>query len=214
MAGSCGSFGGAGGALAADGAAVLPATGEPFRAGAVASLVVALAGISGLIAAPLIFAADLSACPRLLAFGMTAFVLALVAEGVAAESTAVSGLGWALAETLAESAGFFAADGGSVFAGAVGMIEAILSFSTSTYPKSVLTLNMFSSYATITPYSFLPSLRRISSAEPGSAASAMAQSDASRNPRFARTPILRVWAGPGKRRNWLAGHVSALLRDV
>src|SRR5438445_8782067 len=94
------------------------------------------------------------------------------------------------------------------------MIEAILSFSTRTYPKSVLTLNMFSSYATITPYSFLPSLRRISSAEPGIAASASAQSDARRNPRFARTPILRVWAGPGKRRNWLAGHVSAILRGV
>ena len=31
------------------------------------------------------------------------------------------------------------------------MMEAILSFSTNTNPKSVFTLNMLSSYATITP---------------------------------------------------------------
>src|ERR1700686_3477668 len=46
--------------------------------------------------------------------------------------------------------------GGSVFAAlcaavTLGTMEAILSFSTNTYPKSVFTLNMLSSYATITP---------------------------------------------------------------
>lgn len=47
--------------------------------------------------------------------------------------------------------------------GAAGMIAAILSFSTNTYPKSVFTLNMLSSYATITPYNFCPFFNRISS---------------------------------------------------
>jgi hypothetical protein len=50
---------------------------------------------------------------------------------------------------------FFAAGALSVFgaalAGVDGTIDAILSFSTRTYPNSVLTLNMLSSYATITP---------------------------------------------------------------
>ncbi len=40
---------------------------------------------------------------------------------------------------------------GVVVPGEVGMMEAILSFSTSTKPKSVLILNMLSSYATMTP---------------------------------------------------------------
>lgn len=52
--------------------------------------------------------------------------------------------------------GAFFASGDSLFAagwlpGAEGTMEAILSFSTNTNPKSVLTLNMLSSYATITP---------------------------------------------------------------
>src|ERR1700730_6257993 len=53
-------------------------------------------------------------------------------------------------------AGFSAAAEGSPFAAlradvTLGTMEAILFFSTSTNPKSVLTLNMLSSYATITP---------------------------------------------------------------
>src|SRR5882762_4380635 len=53
---------------------------------------------------------------------------------------------------------FFAVGCGSGFAAGVdGIIFEILSFSTSTKPKSVLTLNILSSYATITPYNFLPS---------------------------------------------------------
>jgi len=43
------------------------------------------------------------------------------------------------------------AEAGVAEPGVVGMMEAILSFSTSTKPKSVLILNMLSSYATITP---------------------------------------------------------------
>src|ERR1700681_1584396 len=54
------------------------------------------------------------------------------------------------------AAGFSAAAGGSTFAAlrpavTLGTMEAILSFSTSTNPKSVFTLNMLSSYETITP---------------------------------------------------------------
>ena len=50
-----------------------------------------------------------------------------------------------------EAAGPEVPGAGLEAAGVVGMIEAILSFSTSTKPKSVLILNMLSSYATITP---------------------------------------------------------------
>ena len=73
------------------------------------------------------------------------FLAATLAAGVCAASGLSAGL----------TGGFFSA-GGSVFgaaapAGVVGIIAAILSFSTSTNPKSVFTLNMLSSYATITP---------------------------------------------------------------
>src|SRR6266403_3504744 len=152
MAGSSGSFGGAG-CAAAGGTAALEATGEPFRAGAFASLVDALAGSPGLTGVALIFAADLSGFSRLPELGMKAFALALVATGAASarEAATLSDFGWGLTAIFAESKGFFATGCASGLAGAAGMIEAILSFSTSTYPKSVLTLNMFSSYATITP---------------------------------------------------------------
>src|SRR5262249_55089439 len=50
---------------------------------------------------------------------------------------------------------------------AEGTIDAILSFSISSKPYSVLTLNMLSSKPTITPLNFRPSFSRISSAPAG-----------------------------------------------
>src|SRR6266478_2425554 len=111
MAGTTGSFGGAG-CAAADGRAVLAA-----------------------------------------ALGVIAFALALLVDGEAsaAEATAVSAFDCGRGALWGESAPLFEAGCASELAGALGMMEAILSFSTKTYPKSVLTLNMFSSYATMTP---------------------------------------------------------------
>src|SRR5208282_174811 len=103
--------------------------------------------------------------------GSADLALAFVAAAVpsAEDATAGSALG-----SVPAAGSFFATGILSVFgvslAGVDGTIDAILSFSTSTYPKSVLTLNMLSSYATITPYSFLPSFKRISSARAESAA--------------------------------------------
>ena len=109
MAGSSGSFGGAGCAVAG-GRAVLAAAGEPFKVGAFVSLIVAAAGIPGLTAELLIFVGDVSGLSRLLALGMTVFALALVAEGVVSvgEPATVPDLGWAFPEIFADSVGFFA----------------------------------------------------------------------------------------------------------
>ena len=107
MAGSSGSFGGAGCAVAG-GRAVLAAAGEPFKVGAFVSLIVAAAGVPGLTAELLIFVGDVSGLSRLLALGMTAFALALVAEGVSVgEPATVPDLGWAFPEIFADSGGFF-----------------------------------------------------------------------------------------------------------
>src|SRR5260221_12003259 len=108
---------------------------------------------------------------------MAAFGVALtvvIGGGVTSPFAAVSGISGRAAElfTIAEAfvavslfaAGLAVAFVAASSVGVSGMIDAILSFSTSTKPKSVFTLNMLSSYATITPCSFLPSFRRISSA--------------------------------------------------
>src|SRR5882672_1216166 len=140
MAGGSGSFGGAGCAVAL-GRDALTATAEPFSAGGVtATAVAAFAGSSGLTAVALIFPAVLSFLLCLLALVMTDFSLALVEDDPsAAFATADSdfGCGCAFAGALAA--------GASELVGTAGMIDAILSFSTKTNPKSVLTLNMFSS---------------------------------------------------------------------
>src|SRR5229473_1945081 len=78
-------------------------------------------------------------------------VLLVDGEASAAEATAVSAFDCGRGALWGESAPLFEAGCASELAGALGTMEAILSFSTKTYPKSVLTLNMFSSYATMTP---------------------------------------------------------------
>jgi len=93
-----------------------------------------------LTALPAIFPAVLSLLSRLAPLGMIAFALALLGDGdasSAAEATAVSAFGGGLGALLSGSAPLFAAGWASELAGALGMIEAILSFSTSTNPKSV-----------------------------------------------------------------------------
>src|SRR5260370_38886528 len=152
MAGTSGSFGWAGCAAAA-GRAELAAVGEPFSAGAAGSPAGAVPGSPGLTGMPVIFPPVLSILFCLSALGVSNLTLALVVDGAGSvtEAMAVSGLVCAPGLPLADSALFFVAGWVSVLAGALGIIEAILSFSTSTYPKSVLTLNMFSSYETITP---------------------------------------------------------------
>src|SRR5712664_401471 len=151
MAGTTGSFGGAG-CAAADGRAVL-AAGEPFSAGATGSPVGALARSPGFTAVSVIFPAVLSGLFCLAALGVIAFALTLLVDGEASavEATAVSAFECGRGALWGESAPLFEAGCASELAGALGMMEAILSFSTKTYPKSVLTLNMFSSYATMTP---------------------------------------------------------------
>src|SRR6267154_6010772 len=121
-------------------------TTEPFSAGGVtATALVAFAGSSGLTAAALIFPSVLSFLFCLPELATADFSLAFFGDDPPSASfaTADSALGWGFAGALAASA--------SEAVAAAGMIDAILSFSTRTYPKSVLTLNIFSSYATITP---------------------------------------------------------------
>src|SRR5258705_12425888 len=84
MAGSSGSFGGAGCAVA-PGRDALTATAEPFSVGGVtATALAAFAGSSGLTAVTLIFPAALSFLLCLLALVMTDFSLALVGDGPSA----------------------------------------------------------------------------------------------------------------------------------
>src|SRR5260370_34408748 len=163
MAGTTGSFGGAG-CAAADGRAVLAAAGEPFSAGATGSPVGALARSPGFPAVSVMFPAALSGLFCLAALGVIAFALALLVDGEAsaAEATAVSAFDWGRGALWGEAAPLFEAGCASQLAGALGTMEAILSFSTKTYPKSGLTLNMFSSDATQTPEDFLTSFKRIS----------------------------------------------------
>src|SRR5258708_38502369 len=140
MAGTAGSFGGAG-CAAAGGRAALATVGEPFSAGASASPLGALAGSSGLTALPAIFPAVLSLLSRLAALGMIAFALALPGEAdasSAADATAVSAFSGGFGALLSGSAPLFAAGWVSELAGALGVIEAILSFSPRTYPNAVL----------------------------------------------------------------------------
>ena len=116
--------------------------------GGFGSLFAAVSGISGRDGALLRIAAAFACL----------FASALTGAGSGAAFFATVGAGSPFA------AGFVAVFASVESAGVSGMIDAILSFSTSTYPKSVFTLNMLSSYATITPCSFFPSFRRISSA--------------------------------------------------
>src|SRR5258708_30657178 len=99
------------------------------------------------------FPAALSGLFCLAGLGVIAFALALLVDGEAsaAEATAVSAFDCGRGALWGESSPLFEARCASQLAGALGMMEAILSFSTQTYPKSVFNLNMFSSYATITP---------------------------------------------------------------
>src|SRR5271163_2617390 len=170
----------------------------PFRSGAT-TFAVAGVGTSGFTAAFPIFGAAFSPFP---AAGSGDFTLALVAGGVAGaaappvdDATAGSVFGSAVA-----AGSFFASGVLSVFgvspAGVLGTIDAILSFSTSTYPKSVLTLNMLSSYPTITPYSFLPSFKRISSARAEIAAAQKATANAETQMRLLEMANTVPWWDP------------------
>src|SRR6266851_2398698 len=151
MAGTSGSFGGAGCVVTAGGV-LFAAAGVPLTPGAIGSRAEDAAGSSDLASALVIFG-DLSFFPAA-ATSVLAVALAAVGELSAAEATAGSLLGCLLELDFAGSGAFFAAACPSLpepVVGATGMMEAILSFSTSTYPKSVLTLNMLSSKETITP---------------------------------------------------------------
>src|SRR5262249_43916371 len=140
------SFGGAGGG--AEAVSVAGGAAGSLMAGAASFVTDAFAGNSGLTGVLPIFGAGFS---RLADSTASGFALALAGSAAAAEPEAtaasVAGVvfsGW--------GAAFLVAGWASVLAlGVVGMIDAILSFSTSTNPKSVLTLNMLSSKATITP---------------------------------------------------------------
>ncbi len=134
---------------------------DPFIAGAATFPAGPPAGNSGFTATLVTFGVDLSAFPGVLA--VANLELAFIDAGDASLRDAPAGSACG-GESLdgfegCPLASFFAVGCGSDFpAGVDGIIFEILSFSTSTYPKSVLTLNMLSSYATITPYNFLPSL--------------------------------------------------------
>src|SRR5271169_2891866 len=147
IAGGSGSFGAAGCAAAAASDGAGAAVGAPI-AGATAFGFV-LVGTSGFTAAFVIFGAVFS---RFAVAGSADLTLAFVAGVVPSADDATAGSVFGAA-SVAES--FFVAGVLSFFgvspAGVDGTIDAILSFSTSTYPKSVLTLNMLSSYDTITP---------------------------------------------------------------
>jgi hypothetical protein len=164
FSGTSGSFG-AFSAMAEAPTAFAPGGFALIAGGGVVALAGALfAGSEGLTAAFPILGGAFS----LFAGALAGLALASFAAGEASVSEAAA---------VSASGALFHFAGGSFFtgcaflgsfsdpaAGVVGMIDEILSFSTSTYPKSVLTLNMLSSYATITPYSFFPSFSRISSA--------------------------------------------------
>src|SRR6266852_3985629 len=135
MAGTSGSFGGAGCAPAA-GRAVLATAGLPLSDGATATVAVALLGSSGLTAALAIVFSGLAAA------GTIVFALALLADLAASAGDARADSALSCEFPFFRRSGAFLA---LCCASAVGMIEATLSFSTSTYPKSVLTLNMLSS---------------------------------------------------------------------
>src|SRR6266436_3682868 len=141
IAGGSGSFGAAGCAAdaASDGAG---APAGVVSVGATA-FVFAPAGTSGFTAVAVIFGAAFARFPPADSVDVAlALVVAVVPS--ADEATAGSAFGSALV-----AGSFFAAGVLSVFgvspAGVDGTIDAILSLSTSTYPKSVLTLNMLSS---------------------------------------------------------------------
>src|SRR5271167_3245838 len=131
IAGGSGSFGAAGCAAAAASDGAGAAVGAPI-AGATAFVFV-LVGTSGFTAAFVIFGAVFS---RFAVAGSADLTLAFVAAVVPSADDATAGSVFA-----AGVLSFF----GVSPAGVDGTIDAILSFSTSTYPKSVLTLNMLSS---------------------------------------------------------------------
>src|SRR5208282_3773252 len=166
IAGGSGSFGAAGWAADAASPGAGAVVGAPI-AGAT-GFVFVFAGTSGFTAALVIFGVAFSCFP---VAGSADFALAFVAAVVPSADDATAGSVFGAASVAGS---FFVAGVLSFFgvslAGVDGTIDAILSFSTRTYPKSVLTLNMLSSYDTITPYSFLPSFKRISSARAESAA--------------------------------------------
>src|SRR6266436_1870018 len=133
----------------------------PFIAGAATFPADPPAGNSGFTATLVTFGEDLSAFPGVLAVANLALAFVDAGDASLPDAAAGSACGCESAAGFGErcAASFFAVGCGPDFpAGVDGIIFKILSFSTSTYPKSVLTLNMLSSYATITPYSFLPSL--------------------------------------------------------
>src|SRR5207249_3888395 len=146
FAGTSGSFGGAGGAEEAAGAPA-GAAGGPLIAGAVALLAVVFAGTSGFAAAFVIFGGALSTFPA--GPGFTVLALAFVAAEPASAGFAIAGSVCGVGAPPSNFGGvafFFAPAGVSVFPACVdGMMDSILSFSISSYPKSVLILNMLSS---------------------------------------------------------------------
>src|SRR5438552_3267448 len=147
ISGTSGSFGGAGDAVA-DASPLATTSGDPLIAGAGRLAAAVFVGTSGFTAAFPIFGRALSPFPA----GPGSAVLALAFVGVAEASeddaTAGSACGCEPASGLdgCWAASFFPAGGVSGFpAGVDGTMDAILSFSMSSYPKSVLILNMLSS---------------------------------------------------------------------
>ena len=116
-------------------------------AGAAALLAVVFAGTSGFAAALVIFGEALSVFPADPEFMVFALAFDAAVPASAEVATAGSACG---CESPAGFAGcwapsFFAVADSDFPAGVDGIIDSILSFSISSYPYSVLTLNMLSS---------------------------------------------------------------------
>ena len=117
-------------------------------AGAATLAAAVLVGTSGFTAAFVIFGVVLPVFPA--GPGSTVFALAFVGVAEASDEDAAAGAACGCESAAGFEgcwlASFFPADAASGFhAGVDGIMDSILSFSTSTNPKSVLTLNMLSS---------------------------------------------------------------------
>src|SRR5260370_21693454 len=137
MAGTSGSFGGAGCVVTAGGV-LFAAAGVPLTPGAIGSRAEDAAGSSDLASALVIFG-DLSFFPAAAATNVLAVALAAAGELSAAEATAGSVFGCLLELDFVESGAFFAAACASPpdpGAGATRLMGAIFSFSNRTYPTS------------------------------------------------------------------------------
>src|SRR5882757_984849 len=172
----------------------------PLIAGSETLPVAPLAGTAGFTATFVIFGAAFSVLAAVFALAGFVPVFAAVADGsvVAAFDESVCVVG-APPSVFGDGASFFPAVAASDFAAGVdGMMDSILSFSISSYPNSVLILNMLSSYETITPYSFRPpfSLNSSARADRALALKASTTITAIREPRLLGTAIKKVSRRP------------------